>query len=148
MRKTEHRKVNQNTDGKDKAMGMKTLLQKTKAMKEKTYTCTHVGKDSRKTEVNEATNKASKGKHLRVDSGSRKETHKLVNEPREMKVSSERKQVATPSSCTTQEDSEDEEWDSDDDRSEDEEDRDSEQSSSNEEKETEHDDGSSSATSE
>ena len=146
MRKTEHRKVNQNTDGKDKAIGTKALLQKTKAMKEKTSICTHVGKDDRKTEVNEATNKASKGKYLKVDSGSRKETRNLVNEPREMKVSSERKQVATPSSCTTQEDSEEEEWDSDG-RSKDEEDRDSEQSSSIEEEETEHNDGSSSATS-
>ncbi|CAI8024461.1 hypothetical protein GBAR_LOCUS14195, partial [Geodia barretti] len=54
---------------------------------------------------------------------------------------------ATPSSPSTNDSTEDEDWGSDDDRSEDEEDRDSEQSSSNEEEETEHDDGSSTASS-
>ena len=77
MRKTEHQRLNQNTDGKeiklekDKAMRTKTLLQKTKTMK---------GMSS-----NEATNK---GKCPKVHSSSRKETHKLVNKPRELKVSS------------------------------------------------------------
>ena len=77
MRKTEHQRLNQNTDGKeiklekDKAMRTKTLLQKAKTMK---------GMSS-----NEATNK---GKCPKVHSSSRKETHKLVNKPRELKVSS------------------------------------------------------------
>ena len=143
----EHYKVHPKSDENDieKERVVRTK-KKAKVIKQRSFhnfdTEDQIKEGKRSTNVDHKSKKTSKEKYLKADTNPRKQRKKQAETSKKI-VSKQ----GTPSSDSTQEDSEDEESDSDD-SSEDKEDRDSEQKSSKEEEETEPDDESSSDTSE